>query len=364
MTTTNPGVTEYIQPTYSTETNAAVAGGIQGMLGDNGYLNSVMGNWYNQAPTQGPLGALAQSYANQVPTDWQNGAAVGTATGPGGANFSSSAQGQFNLGDTSYNQNNASPFIGNTTYDPNTTNGFLNGYVNNVVNEQARLSNQNLFENILPQVNSTFTGAGQFGSTRNADFTNRAIRDQQYTLAGTQGKTLMDAQNAAEALNKDWTQMGVNALNSGNQNYADWTRMGLNAADLAQDNYGNWTQMDINAANSGVTNAQNWAKIGNESATVTNNGNAQQNNANLNWAQLLQNAGQQDFNNWLTRANYPVGALGTLASGASAIESSNPLATVTGSPDPKSLEQWMTAMAAVNNGANSGSFDWLADIWG
>ena len=165
MAVTNTATTvQNIQPQYSTETNAAVAGGIQGMLGNNGYLNSVMGNWYNQDPTQGALGQYAQ-------------------------------------------------------YDPNNLSQYTNPYVQNVVNANNQQSNQNLQENILPGVNSTFTGNGQFGSTRNADFTNRAIRDNQQTLNNANARVMMNAQNQANSNYRDWTQMGVNA---GQQDYTNW----------------------------------------------------------------------------------------------------------------------------------------------
>lgn len=160
----NSTTTQYIQPQYSTETNAAVAGGIQGMLGNNGYLNSVMGNWYNQSPTQGALGQYAQ-------------------------------------------------------YDPNNLDQFTNPYVQNVVASNNQQSNQNLTENILPAVNSTFTGNGQFGSTRNEDFTNRAIRDNQQTLNNANANVMMNAQNQANTNYQNWTQMGLNA---GQQDYANW----------------------------------------------------------------------------------------------------------------------------------------------
>lgn len=208
--------TTYTQPSYYSDTAAGVAGGVQGMLGDNGYLNNVMGNWYNQDPTQGALGQYAQ-------------------------------------------------------FDPTKQQQFMNPYTQNVVNEQARLSNQNLFENVLPQVNSTFTGAGQFGSTRNADFTNRAIRDQQQTLGGLQASTLMNAQNQA------------------NQNYKDWTAQGVQA-------------------------------------------------------------GQQDFTNWLQKANFPITALGGLGQVTSNIRPSNPLAVSTENAGLTDLDRINLAIRAAESG--------------
>lgn len=219
---------QYIQPQFSTDTNAAVAGGIQGMLGDNGYLNTVMGNWYDQTPTQGALGQYSQ-------------------------------------------------------YDPTKMQQFLNPYVSNVVEANNQQSNQNLMENILPAVNSTFAGNGQFGSTRNADFTNRAIRDNQQTLNNTNATTMYNAQNQA------------------NTNYQNWTQMGVNS-------------------------------------------------------------GQQDYKNWLDRANFPIGALGTLAQSANSIETNDPLAVSNNSASATDLQKFVTAMGALNTGANDGTIDWLTSL--
>jgi hypothetical protein len=76
-----------------------------------------------------------------------------------------------------------------------------------------------LTENILPGVNSTFTGAGQFGSTRNAEFGNRAIRDTQQAIADANAKGMVGAYGQASG---DYMKMlqqqgtlGQNALNQG-----------------------------------------------------------------------------------------------------------------------------------------------------
>ena len=164
-TSSQAGTTvDYTQPGYYTQTGQNLACGVNDLLGQNGYINDTMNNWYNASPGQGALGQYATWNANQQQQ-------------------------------------------------------FMNPYVQNVVNEQARLSNQNLFENVIPQVNSTFTGAGQFGSSRNADFMNRAVRDQQYNLQGQQGQTLFNAQQAAGNQYKDWTQMGTQASQ---QDFTNW----------------------------------------------------------------------------------------------------------------------------------------------
>ncbi len=85
------------------------------------------------------------------------------------------------------------------TYDPNAVEQFRNPYRTNVAEQIATMGNRNLTENVLPQINNTFTGAGQFGSRRNYDFTGRAIRDNQQAISDAQGKALFDAENAAQA---------------------------------------------------------------------------------------------------------------------------------------------------------------------
>lgn len=276
-------------PNYTTSTNAAVAGGIQGMLGDTGYLNNTLNNWYNLAPQQGALGAYSQYDPNSAS--------------------------QFSLGDANYNADQAKQMTGNASYNQQNSQNFMNPYMSNVIDANNQASNQNLMENVLPQVNSTFAGNGQFGSTRNADFTNRAIRDQQQTLSNTNANALMQAQNQANTLGQQQQQMGINATNTGNQLSLQQQQMGLNAQNAANTQYQNWTQM----------------------------GN---------------NAGQQDFTNWMTKANYPIGALGTLASSANAVET-QPLGTMYSGSDPTTLQKTVAGLGALNTAVNDGTFDWL-----
>lgn len=204
-----PGQTvNYNNPAYYTDTGTQFAGGVQDLLGQNGYINDVANNWYSDSPTQGALGQYAQ-------------------------------------------------------YNPGTMNNFMNPYTQNVVNEQARLSNQNLNEQILPGVNSTFAGAGQFGSTRNADFINRAIRDQQQNLMGQQGQTLFNAQNQANTNYKDWTQMGLGA---GQQDFTNWQAQAnypLSALTQVGQMYGNLRPAQPSSINtSSVDTGGNLQKLG------------------------------------------------------------------------------------------------------
>lgn len=81
---------------------------------------------------------------------------------------------------------------------------FMNPYMSAVYDDIARRSNMNLTEKILPNVMNTFTSGGQFGSARNMDFVNRAIRDQQDTMTG------------------QLATAGQNAWDSGQKTYSDW----------------------------------------------------------------------------------------------------------------------------------------------
>lgn len=103
-------------------------------------------------------------------------------------------------------------------------NSFMNPYTSDVVGQIQTLGNRNLTENVLPSVNSTFTGAGQFGSSRNADFTNRALRDNQEAISQAQGTALasgfqnsvQDSQNAlSQGLQSGQLQQGLGLAQQG-----------------------------------------------------------------------------------------------------------------------------------------------------
>jgi hypothetical protein len=82
---------------------------------------------------------------------------------------------------------------------PQAASAYMNPYTDQVVNRIAQLGQRNLSENLLPQVNSTFAGAGQFGSSRNADFTNRALRDTNESVLGQQANALQSGYQNAQS---------------------------------------------------------------------------------------------------------------------------------------------------------------------
>jgi hypothetical protein len=102
---------------------------------------------------------------------------------------------------------------------------YMNPYQSAVVDEMGRLTNRNVQENILPNLNAAAVGSGQFGSRRQAQVTGQSLRDiqsdllgkqmqalqQGYTTAGTQAQTdLSRALNAGQAFeNLGQAQQGL-----------------------------------------------------------------------------------------------------------------------------------------------------------
>ena len=107
---------------------------------------------------------------------------------------------------------------------PQAVGSYMSPYTDSVVNRIAQLGQRNLTENLLPQVNSTFTGAGQFGSTRSMDFTNNALRDTQDSILGAQSSALQagytQAQNTAMTDMQRQAALGQQVQNQGYQDTA------------------------------------------------------------------------------------------------------------------------------------------------
>ena len=90
-----------------------------------------------------------------------------------------------------------------TTTAPSVVNAYMNPYTNNVVNEMARLSQQNVQRSILPALAAAGVSTGGFGSTRQATATGQSLADVQSNLTGQQYGALntgyKDAITAAQA---------------------------------------------------------------------------------------------------------------------------------------------------------------------
>lgn len=102
-------------------------------------------------------------------------------------------------------------------FDPNKLNQFMNPYIGGVVNEIARLGNQNFRENLLPGVRNTYGGLGQYGSAREALAIGKAAADTQNNISGQQANALSNAMNNAFTNYGNFAQLGAQTgLQAGN----------------------------------------------------------------------------------------------------------------------------------------------------
>lgn len=74
---------------------------------------------------------------------------------------------------------------------------YMSPYTSSVVNEIARLGNRNFDENVMPKINASMIGSGQFGSERNAGVLSRAGRDVQADITGQQASALEQGYSTA-----------------------------------------------------------------------------------------------------------------------------------------------------------------------
>lgn len=103
-----------------------------------------------------------------------------------------------------YNAGVAATQSATTPFNASSLDAYMNPYTANVTNEIARLGNQNFTNNILPGINSQFTGGGMFGSSRNAVALGRAAEATQQDITGQQSNALQQGyQNSMNAYQTD-----------------------------------------------------------------------------------------------------------------------------------------------------------------
>jgi len=240
---------------------------------------------------------------------------------------------------------------GGQTYNASEAQAYMNPYVNNVVDRIGVLGNRNLTENVLPGINSTFTGAGQFGSTRNGDFTLRAMRDNQDAVSGAQATALMNAQTeansqyAAEKQRQLASGQGIGALSSA-------------ATNVAQ-GYGNQAQIQSQIGQALTANGQAQAGVGTTLGGLATTGQALGiNDANslLTVGGLNQNTNQKaldaQYQDFLDQRDYPLAALGGLSqilpNVSGRITPNTQATSVTQAPTTDSLQNWSDLVNLIN----------------
>lgn len=116
-----------------------------------------------------------------------------------------------------YNAGVATTAATTTPFNATSLDAYMNPYTSKVTDEISRLGNQNFTNNVLPQVNSQFTGNGMFGSSRNAVALGRAAEATQQDITGQQSQALQQGyQNSMNAYQTDQArnlQAGQNLVN-------------------------------------------------------------------------------------------------------------------------------------------------------
>ncbi len=84
--------------------------------------------------------------------------------------------------------------------DPGTVSKYMSPYTSQVVDNIARLGARNWEDTIMPGVNSSMIGSGQFGSTRNADILSRAGVNAANDITGQQSNALQSGYQGAAGI--------------------------------------------------------------------------------------------------------------------------------------------------------------------
>lgn len=327
-TTITPSNQQYFYPdSWTALTNA----GTNYAAGFPQWANDVYENWYDGPVATGETSNLSKAYSSLMNPNNQWTGNVQDAIGQGNnfQNFQGQASGALApwsnaIGSALSTIQGANPVFQsaqtqlgqNSQFDPSKLQQFMSPYVNDAANSLINQSNRNLMENILPNVNSTFVGNGQFGSSRNGDFTARAIRDNQQNLTNSLGQLDYGATQNAMSNYSDWANRGIQ---SGQSLTNLGTAMGQNGSLQGQTGagYGNLASGYSNLG----SGALNYMKtLGDLSSTGNNLTQTQLNNM-LTGAQSQQQVLQQQldkiYTDWTTQQQYPLGALSALSQGIS-----------------------------------------------
>jgi hypothetical protein len=191
-------LTSQTNPAYGTSTNTSVAN-VPDWYSD--YIKGIAGKGLELAGQNQDAAIPQQSIADMTPDQvaafqqirdnqgmWKPGLAQAGDTVQGALGTAQGAAGAANAAVAGPSQN---------WTDPGTQQSYMSPYTNSVVNEIARLGNQNFSENIMPQINASMIGSGQFGSTRNAGALSNAARDNEQNIMGQQASALESGYSTA-----------------------------------------------------------------------------------------------------------------------------------------------------------------------
>lgn len=113
----------------------------------------------------------------------------------------------------------AAPYLQSASrqFTGDTASQYMNPYVQNVLDRQEALAQRTLEEKFLPQLQKSFIGAGQFGSSQMMDKGMQGVRDIQENLEQQRLATLSDAyRTSADIFGQDASRMAQLAPVAGN----------------------------------------------------------------------------------------------------------------------------------------------------
>ena len=148
-----------------------------------------------------------------------------------------------------------------TTTAPDVVQNYMNPYTRNVTDEMARLQQQNIQQNVLPNLGAAGVSSGSFGSSRGANATGQTLANMQANLMGQQTGALQTGyQNATTAAQNDLSrqlQAGQSFGNLGAQQQA----LGIGGLNELSTLGGQQQATQQNILNNPMLQAQNFSRL-------------------------------------------------------------------------------------------------------
>lgn len=197
--------------------------------------------------TQETLPEYFNTYLQNIANVGENAVRQGGVAGPSGLQqqaYSMAPDVAFSGASTLGNAAGLTTAAG-STFAPDIVNRYMNPYTRNVVDEMARLSNQNLQRNVMPMLKGYGASTGGFGSSRMANATGQTLADIQANLTGKQYEALESGyeksiNNAQDDLNRmmqsgqTLSNIGMNQSNVGTTGLKTLADLGKEQRDLEQ----------------------------------------------------------------------------------------------------------------------------------
>lgn len=308
--------TEYLYPstwTNLTDTAANYAAGFPA------WANQTYQNWYDQPLTTGTTPTQANVWGQMLAPDqqWINSVR-------GSQQAATAAQPYF--------QQAGGLYQASSQYDPTQLQKFMNPYTQQAADVVTKDATRNLMENILPNVNSTFTGAGQFGSTRNQEFESRAVRDTQEAIAKALATANYGAVAPAQQAYQNWATLGQQGA------------QGLGGLGTQQLNYAT-TLANLANTGSGMTQQQ----LTNALTAATQE------------QQQLQTGLTTNYEDWLKQQQFPISTLGALGSSVGAMSAGTKPNVAVPVTQPDDVTRILAAVQAASQGMSDTSVQSILD---